>query len=77
MACKTNFNRRAPDAAKQATRRIAIQNDRNDAEILLADASGKDRIRLRVDRAGDARIEVLDAEGRVVFSAPEADAQNP
>ncbi len=76
MACKTNFNR-APDAAKQATRRIAIQNDCNDAEILLADASGKDRIRLRVDRAGDARIEVLDAEGRVVFSAPEADAQNP
>ncbi|MCR6624724.1 MAG: hypothetical protein NVV67_00125 [Pseudoxanthomonas sp.] len=65
------------DAAKQATRRIAIQNDRNDAEILLADASGKDRIRLRVDRAGDARIEVLDADGRVVFSAPEAATRTP
>ena len=63
------------DAAKQATRRIAIQNAHNDAEILLADASGKDRIRLRVDRAGDARIEVLDADGRVVFSAPEATPQ--
>lgn len=65
------------DAAKQATRRIAIQNEHNDAEILLADASGKDRIRLRVDRAGDARIEVLDADGRVVFSAPEAATRKP
>ncbi|WP_334180460.1 hypothetical protein [Pseudoxanthomonas sp.] len=65
------------DAAKQATRRIVVQNERNDAEILLADASGKDRIRLRVDRDGDARIEVLDADGRVVFSAPEAVAQKP
>lgn len=65
------------DAARQATRRIAIQNEHNDAEILLADASGKDRIRLRVDRAGDARIEVLDADGRVVFSAPEAGAKKP
>lgn len=65
------------DAAKQATRRIAVQNQHNDAEILLADASGKDRIRLRVDRDGDARIEVLDADGRVVFSAPETAAQKP
>ena len=36
-----------------------------------------DRIRLLVDRAGDARIEVLDADGRVVFSAPEAAARTP
>ena len=65
------------DAAKQATRRIAVHNQHNNAEILLADASGKDRIRLRVDSAGDARIEVLDADGRVVFSAPEATARKP
>ena len=65
------------DAARQATRRIVIQNERNDAEILLADAAGKERIRLRVDRAGDAGIEILDADGRVVFRAPEAAPQNP
>lgn len=65
------------DAAKQATRRIAVQNHHDDAEILLADARGKDRIRLRVDRTGDARIEVLDAGGRVVFSAPEVAAHTP
>lgn len=65
------------DAAKQATRRIAVQNQHNDAEILLADARGKDRIRLRVDRTGDARIEVLDTDGRVVFRAPEAETRKP
>lgn len=57
--------------AIKAPRRIAIQNENNDAEILLADASGRDRIRLRVDKEGEARIEVLDAEGKVTFSAPE------
>lgn len=59
------------DAARQAQRRIAIQNEHNNAEILMADASGRDRIRLRVDNAGEARIEVLDANGKVVFRAPE------
>ncbi|WP_454828868.1 hypothetical protein [Pseudoxanthomonas wuyuanensis] len=60
------------EAAKQTTRRIAIQNEHNNAEILMADAEGRDRIRLRVDHEGQARIEVLDAEGKTVFSAPEA-----
>lgn len=62
------------EAARQTRRRIAIQNEHNNAEILMADASGRDRIRLRVDQAGEARIEVLDAEGKVVFSAPETGA---
>jgi hypothetical protein len=59
------------DAARQAKRRIAIQNAGNDAEILMADAEGRDRIVMRVDRTGQARIEVLDAEGKVLFRAPQ------
>ena len=59
------------DAARQAKRRIAIQNAGNDAEILMADAEGRDRIVMRVDRTGQARIEVLDADGKVLFRAPQ------
>jgi len=57
-------------ASKVVQRRIAIHNDNEDAEILLADPQGRDRIRLRVDHAGQARIEVLDENGKVTFSAP-------
>jgi len=57
-------------ASKVVQRRIAIQNHNEDAEILLADPQGRDRIRLRVDQAGEARIEVLDASGKVTWSTP-------
>lgn len=53
-------------------RRIKLQNMNRDAEILIADTQGRDRIALRVDADGEARIEVRDAEGKVTFSAPEA-----
>ncbi|MBB1059586.1 hypothetical protein [Marilutibacter spongiae] len=59
-------------ASKVVQRRIAILNQDEDAEILLADPEGRERIRLSVDREGDARIEVLDAEGNVTFRAPDA-----
>jgi hypothetical protein len=52
-------------------RRIKLQNLDRDAEIALADAAGRDRIRLRVDRAGEASIEIVDAAGRTVFRAPQ------
>ncbi len=53
-------------------RRIKLQNMNRDAAILIADTQGRDRIALRVDADGEARIEVRDAEGKVTFSAPEA-----
>ena len=56
---------------RAAHTRIAIQNQNEDAQILLADTQGRDRIRLMVDRKGEARIEVLDAQGKVTFRAPE------
>ncbi len=58
-------------ASKVVQRRIAIHNENENAEILLADPQGRERIRLRVDPQGNARIEVLDAQGKVTFSAPE------
>ncbi|MGY0619614.1 hypothetical protein [Lysobacter sp. A378] len=58
-------------ASKVVQRRIAIHNENEDAEILLADPQGRDRIRLRVDHSGQARIEVLGANGKVTFSAPD------
>lgn len=55
-------------------RRIKLQNMERNAEILIADAKGRDRIALRVDADGEARIEVRDAQGKVTFSAPQAPA---
>lgn len=60
-----------PAAAKVSERRVAIHNRDENAEILLADPKGHDRIRLRVDPEGDASIEILDDRGAVVFRAPE------
>lgn len=57
-------------ASKVVKRRIAVHNDNENAEILLADPQGRDRIRLRVTSEGQARIEVLDENGEVTFSAP-------
>lgn len=51
--------------------RIKLQNPGQDAEVLLTDTGANERIRLRVTKAGDAYIEILDADGQVVFRAPE------
>lgn len=59
------------DAVRQTQARIVIQNERNNAEVRLADPEGRDRIRLRVDAAGEPRFEMLDAQGKVVFQAPQ------
>ncbi len=53
-------------------RRIKLQVPGQDAEVLLADREGRDRIVLRVDAAGDAAIEIRDADGNVTFRAPDA-----
>jgi hypothetical protein len=52
------------------TLRVSILDDSQDAKIILADPSGKERIRLSVDRAGIAKFEILDASGKPVYSAP-------
>jgi len=52
------------------TERVSILDDSQDAKIVLADQTGKERIRLSVDHAGAAKFEILDANGKVVYSAP-------
>ncbi len=56
--------------SKQQTR-ITIQNKDKDASITLADANGKDRIKLGVNANGEAKIQIVDEEGKVIFSAPQ------
>jgi hypothetical protein len=55
--------------AKHRTR-IAIQNENKEAQITLADANGKERIKLKVAADGSASIQILDHDGKVVFTAP-------
>lgn len=71
------FNARPPAnldpiaASTAAHTRIAIQNQNKDVQILMADPRARERIRLMVDRNGQARIEAPDADGKVTFQAPE------
>jgi hypothetical protein len=55
------------DAHRDGTRFIVRAAD---AKIVLADPSGKERIRLSVDRAGIAKFEILNGSGKPVYSAP-------
>jgi hypothetical protein len=48
---------------------VGKNNDRS-AGIMLADAAGQPRLNLRVDAAGQASIEFLDAAGKVVQRLP-------
>lgn len=59
-------------ASKVVERRIGIHNRNENAEIVLSDPQGRERIRLVADAQGEARIEVLDAEGNTTFRVPEA-----
>jgi hypothetical protein len=58
------------EAGAKHRARIAIQNENKDAQITLKDADGKDRIKLKVAADGAASIQILDHDGKVVFSAP-------
>ena len=58
-------------SAPPAPRRLFVgKNTDRSAAIMLADAAGKPRLNLRVDAAGEASIEFLDADGRVVQRLP-------
>jgi hypothetical protein len=53
-------------------RRVFVgKNTDRSAAIMLADAAGKPRLNLRVDAAGEATIEFLDGDGKVVQRLPE------
>lgn len=53
--------------------RVYVGRDVNKNAVLnLADRAGKTRARMLVDSLGAARLEFLDAEGRVTFSLPDS-----
>jgi hypothetical protein len=54
----------------QGTNRISLHNDNKNAEISLSDAKGNKRIRLLVDSTDAAKIQLLDAKGKVISSWP-------
>ncbi len=49
--------------------RISVSNESGSASLVLSDSTGKPRIRLFVAADGDADIQLLDDEGKPVFSA--------
>jgi hypothetical protein len=59
-------------AAPPGPRRVFVgKNADKAATVSLADGDGKPRLTLTVEAAGDARIEFLDATGRIVARIPE------
>ena len=59
------------DAIKKDWNRIRISNPEKNAEIVLSDTKGKGRILLRVTNDDRAYLEILDANGKSVFRAPQ------
>jgi hypothetical protein len=59
------------EAMQKNWNRIRISNPERNAEIVLSDTNGKGRILLRVTNDDRAYLEIVDANGKVVFRAPE------
>lgn len=66
----------APDDPRVAERIYLGRDTTKTAVINLSDKWGKPRLRLAVDSLGSARVEFLDAEGRVTYRLPGA-AERP
>jgi hypothetical protein len=56
--------------ANIAAERVFVGSTDENAVVSLADRAGQERIRMRVDPGGDARIEFLDEHGEVVDCLP-------
>ena len=70
-AARDDAIKAARASAPAAPRRVFVgKNPDRAAAIMLADAAGRPRLNLRVDAAGDASIEFLDADGKVVQRLP-------
>jgi len=54
-----------------ATRLFAGKTPDRSAVVALSDAQGRQRLRLVVDSQGRARIEFLDASGRITMTLPQ------
>lgn len=76
MSAKTDAERKAiitanPDFTSQfATRYLFGYDKSNTAQVMLADAKGHPRIKMFVTPAGEAKLEFLDANGKVTAEYP-------
>lgn len=55
------------EASQVVQRRVGIHNRNENAEVVLSDPQGRERLRLVVDDKGEPRLEMLDSEGRVTL----------
>ena len=58
-----------------ATRFFAGKTADEDATVVLSDAKGNPRLRLSVSRTGEAKIDFLDENGKVIYSLPQSDSK--
>lgn len=60
------------ESSGSAPERVMVGRDREQAAVVrLSDAKGIPRIKLSVDAQGAAKLEFLDASGRVIYSLPQ------
>jgi hypothetical protein len=58
-----------PIESSQGTPRIALIDKDQDAQLLISDAAGHPRIRLSVPKSGEPKIEMLNAQGGIIYQA--------
>jgi hypothetical protein len=69
------FDRRpyqpGPPTSSQGIERMALSDENENASLVISDPQGHPRIRIGVDREGKPEIEMLNAEGRVIYRESE------
>lgn len=74
-AALKQLHEQAENGAFGATRLFAGKTADKNATVYLCDEKGHARLRLSVSPAGEAKIEFLDANGKVTYSIPQANAR--
>jgi hypothetical protein len=57
-----------PIESSQGVERVFLGTQNQDAGLVIHDPQGRERIRIGVDADGEARFEILDRDGAVVYS---------
>jgi hypothetical protein len=58
-----------PIKSSQGVQRITLEDNNQNAQLVIADPRGRPRIRIGVDKAGEPAIEMLSPDGKVVYRA--------
>jgi hypothetical protein len=57
-------------ASQEQTQRVVLSTANKNCRLVFADPAGKERIILAVNAAGEAKLQILDKDGKEVFVAP-------